>query len=154
MQRQPITVLHVGSGIGRMQSIAAQRFRSSPRDYRPRAGGAGVFHYAATGTDRSHIREERSSGYAPRRTKARAKEGEVSFFSKIKALMGLDFTDQARREIEADEDQAARRAAERFARGSVGIQKGAFQTRGDLDRAMKRVRLPPTLPREQDEKNN
>lgn len=77
----------------------------------------------------------------------------MSFFSKIKALVGLDFTDQARREVEADEDRAARRTAERFARGSVGIQKGTFQTRGDLDEAMSRVDLPPTLPREQDEKN-
>jgi hypothetical protein len=83
----------------------------------------------------------------PRRAK-------VSFLSRIKALVGLDFTDQARREIAADEDYAARRTAERFARGSVGIQKGTFQTRGDLDEAMGRVGLPPTHPREQDEKNN
>jgi hypothetical protein len=78
----------------------------------------------------------------------------LSFFSRIKALVGLDFKDQARREVEADEDRAARRTAERFARGSIGIQKGMFQTRGDLDEAMKRVGLPPTLPREEDEKNN
>ena len=78
----------------------------------------------------------------------------MNFMHTVKALLGLDFKDQARREIEADEDQAARRTAERFARGSVGIQKGTFQTRGDLDLAMKYVGLPPTLPREQDEQNN
>lgn len=76
----------------------------------------------------------------------------MSFFSRIKALVGLDFTDQARREVALDEERAARRTAERFSRGSVGIQKGTFQTRGDLDEALKRVDLPPTLPREEEAK--
>lgn len=75
----------------------------------------------------------------------------MSFFSRIKAFVGLDFMEQARREVEADEDRAARRTAERYARGSVGIQKGTFQTRGDLDQALKHVGLPPTLPREEQE---
>jgi len=81
----------------------------------------------------------------------RAKEGKVSFFSKIKALVGLDFTDQAIREVRQDEERAARRTAERYSRGSVGLQRGTFQTRRDLDEDLRRVGLPATLPREDEE---
>jgi hypothetical protein len=73
----------------------------------------------------------------------------MKLLEKIKAFFGLDFMDQACRQVKADEDLIARSIAQQFTRGSIGIQKGAFQTRGDLDEALKRAGLPPTLPREE-----
>ena len=61
----------------------------------------------------------------------------MQLVKKIKALLGIDFYNQARKEVECEEEQAARKVAMRFSRGSVSIQKGAFQTRRDLDHAMK-----------------
>lgn len=61
----------------------------------------------------------------------------------IKAILGLDFDAQSRAEIRREENEAVRKVAERYSRGSVGIQRGAFQTREDLDRELEKVGLPP-----------
>lgn len=72
----------------------------------------------------------------------------MSFMQSVKALFGLDFTDQARRELKHDEDSAGREIAARFGRGSVGIQKGAFMTRSDIDLELSKADIPPPPPRD------
>jgi hypothetical protein len=67
----------------------------------------------------------------------------MQFFHTVKHLLGLDFEDRARREVASEEEAAAQKMAARYSRGSVGIQTGAFQTRADLDRALKEAGLPP-----------
>jgi hypothetical protein len=61
----------------------------------------------------------------------------------VKRILGLDFSDQARREIAEDEDAAGRKTAARYSRGSVGIQKSAFQTRADLNRQLAKAGISP-----------
>jgi negative regulator of sigma E activity len=68
--------------------------------------------------------------------------GRMQILSRIKTLAGLDFADRAQAEVEAEEDAAAEKVAPRFARGSVGIQRKAFQTKKDLNRLLARVGLP------------
>jgi hypothetical protein len=58
----------------------------------------------------------------------------MHFLRKIRSLLGLNFAEQANKEIAQEEEQAARKVAMRFSRGSVGIQSGAFLTRKELDR--------------------
>ena len=57
----------------------------------------------------------------------------------IKTLLGIDFAEQASKEVEQEEEYAARRAAMRFSRGSVGVQQGAFLTRKDLDKSLEKA---------------
>jgi hypothetical protein len=54
----------------------------------------------------------------------------------LKSAFGVDFERQARDEIRQDEDRAARDVVVLHVRGSIGIAKGAFQTRADLDHAL------------------
>ena len=65
----------------------------------------------------------------------------MSFLGKVKTFLGVDFYNQALNEVGLEEEMAARKVAMRYSRGSVGIQKGAFQTRKDLDAAMRRAGL-------------
>jgi hypothetical protein len=75
------------------------------------------------------------------------KGGHLRLLDVIKRRLGLDFSEQARREVKREEENAARKSAERYSRGSVGIQKGAFQTREDLDRDLAEAGIPPPPPR-------
>lgn len=67
----------------------------------------------------------------------------MSFLHAIAHYLGLDFAEQARIEVRREEDVAGRKGAERFSRGSVGIQKGAFSTREDIDRELAKADIPP-----------
>jgi hypothetical protein len=72
-----------------------------------------------------------------------AKEGEMNLFLTLRNRLGLDFEERAHREVRREEEAVSRKTAERYSRGSVGIQKGAFQTRDDLDRSLERQGLSP-----------
>ena len=78
----------------------------------------------------------------------RAEEGGMRLIDTIKNRLGLDFSEQASREVKREEDAAGRKSAERYSRGSVGIQKGAFETRDDIDRELARAGIPPAPPHE------
>jgi hypothetical protein len=67
----------------------------------------------------------------------------MQLLRRVKRLLRLDFGAQAEREVAGEEENAARKTATRYSRGSVGIQKGAFQTRKDLDRELENAGLPP-----------
>ena len=62
----------------------------------------------------------------------------MSFIDKVKTLIGVDFANQAHLQVRREEEQAARKVAMRYSRGSVSIQKGAFQTREDLNKALEK----------------
>lgn len=57
----------------------------------------------------------------------------------IMARVGLDFAEQAKQEVVREEEAAAHEVAKRFTRGSVGIQRGTFQTRKQLDRELEKL---------------
>lgn len=67
----------------------------------------------------------------------------MSFMHRIKVLLGLDFEDFARQQVREDEELAARKGAGRYSRGSVNIQKQAFETRGDLNARLERFWIEP-----------
>jgi len=72
----------------------------------------------------------------------------MSFLHTIAHCLGLDFAEQARLEVRREENAAGRKGAERFSRGSVGIQKGAFATREEIDRELAKADIPPAPPHE------
>lgn len=76
-----------------------------------------------------------------------AKEGEMNVVRTLKRRLGLDFADQAERQVKQDERAAAGKVAQRYSRGSVGIQRGAFRTRDDIDGDLARAGIPPAEPR-------
>jgi hypothetical protein len=61
---------------------------------------------------------------------------DIPILQRLKTFLHLDFAEQARVEIDREEELVARGVASRFTRGSVGIQRDMFVTKKQLDREL------------------